>query len=64
VRAAWLQWPEARLLPLVQRYRRRSPSTLGYEADLPGGERFAALLEVDEHGWVVEYGSLWRAERV
>lgn len=63
VRAAWLQWPEARLLPLVQRYCRRSHTTYDYEADLPGNQRFLARLEVADSGWVVKYGDLWRAER-
>ncbi|HYC32301.1 MAG TPA: putative glycolipid-binding domain-containing protein [Gemmatimonadales bacterium] len=60
VRAAWLQWPEARLLPLRQTYRRRAADELEYTADVPG-EPFAAVLRAPPRGWVLEYGGLWRA---
>ena len=62
VRAAWLAWPEASLVVLPQRYRRRTVDTYAYEADVPGAGRFAADLRVDVEGWVLDYGDLWRAE--
>ena len=62
VRSAWLEWPSAALAPLTQRYARRSETEYDYEADLPGGEKFAAVLRVQQRGWVIEYGELWRAE--
>ncbi len=61
VRSAWLEWPAAVLAPLTQRYVRRSETEYDYEADLPGGEKFAAVLRVQPRGWVLEYGELWRA---
>ena len=62
VRSAWLAWPDAELAPLRQRYVRRSADTYAYEADVPGGGRFAATLRVSPDGWVLDYGDLWRAE--
>jgi hypothetical protein len=62
VRSAWLEWPAGTLTPLVQRYARQSATTYGYEADLPGGDRFASALRVDPHGWVLDYAGLWKAE--
>ncbi len=62
VRSAWLEWPEVRLTPLVQRYLRQSETEYGYESDLPGGELFRTTLRVQPGGWVVDYGGLWRAE--
>jgi hypothetical protein len=64
IRSAWLDWPAATLAPLVQRYTRRSPTTYGYESDVPGSSRFAAELRVDPNGWVVDYPGLWQAEPV
>jgi uncharacterized protein len=62
VRSAWLEWPAAVLSPLIQRYARRSATEYDYEADLPGDEKFVAVLRVDSSGWVVDYGDLWQAE--
>jgi uncharacterized protein len=62
VRSAWLEWPEVRLTPLVQRYARRSETEYEYEADLPGGDPFRAILRVHPDGWVLDYGGLWQAE--
>ena len=62
VRSAWLEWPEVRLTPLVQRYARRSDTEYEYESDLPGGELFRSALRVQPEGWVQDYGGLWRAE--
>jgi hypothetical protein len=62
VRSAWLQWPAGILTPLVQRYRRESATTYHYEADLPGGDTFTGVLQVDPFGWVRDYAGLWQAE--
>ena len=62
VRAAWLEWPGAVLRPLPQRYARRTDGLYAYEAELPGGDVFAADLEVDAVGWITEYPGLWRAD--
>jgi hypothetical protein len=62
VRSAWLEWPEVRLTPLVQRYLRRGETEYEYEADLPGAEQFRAMLRVQAEGWVLDYAGLWRAE--
>ena len=63
VRSAWLEWPEVRLTPLVQRYARRSETEYDYESDLPGAELFRCVLRVQPEGWVLDYGGLWQAER-
>ncbi len=47
VRSAWLEWPEAELRPLVQRYARRTVTEYDYEADLPGTARFGGRLRVE-----------------
>ncbi len=62
VRSAWLEWPELRLTPLVQRYRRRSEAEYDYESDLPGAKQFRGVLRVRPDGWVVRYAGLWEAE--
>jgi hypothetical protein len=62
VRSAWLEWPEARLTPLVQRYARKNETDYDYESDLPGGKLFHSTLRVQPEGWVVDYAGLWRAE--
>jgi uncharacterized protein len=62
VRSAWLEWPEVRLTPLVQRYARRSDTEYDYESRLPGGELFRSTLRVRPEGWVLDYGGLWRVE--
>ncbi len=64
VRSAWLEWPSALLAPLVQRYARRSVAEYDYEADLPGTDKFVAVLRVAPGGWVLDYGDLWQAERL
>jgi hypothetical protein len=61
VRSAWLEWPEVRLTPLVQRYTRRGSTEYDYESDLPGGEPFRCTLRVDPDGWILDYGGLWKA---
>jgi len=62
VRSAWLEWPEVRLTPLVQRYVRRSQAEYEYEADLPGASPFRGMLRVQPDGWVLDYAGLWHAE--
>ena len=62
VRSAWLEWPEIRLTPLVQRYLRRSETEYEYEADLPGVKPFRSKLRVEPGGWVLDYAGLWQAE--
>jgi uncharacterized protein len=62
VRSAWLEWPEVRLTPLVQRYARRTETVYDYESDLPGNEQFRSTLLVQPQGWVLDYGGLWKAE--
>ena len=61
VRSAWLEWPAAVLTPLVQRYARRSATEYDYEADLPGADRFVAVLRVEPGSWVLDYAGLWQA---
>ncbi len=62
VRSAWLEWPEVRLTPLVQRYARRTDTDYDYESDLPDSEVFRSTLIVQPGGWVLDYGGLWLAE--
>jgi hypothetical protein len=62
VKSAWLEWPQVRLSPLVQRYVRKSAMEYEYESDLPSGELFRSTLRVQPEGWVLDYGALWRAE--
>jgi uncharacterized protein len=62
VRSAWLEWPEVRLTPLVQRYHRLSETEYDYESDIPGAEQFRGVLRVRRDGWVVSYAGLWEAE--
>jgi hypothetical protein len=62
VRSAWLEWPEVRLTPLVQRYHRRSETAYDYESDIPDAEVFRAVLWVQPRGWVLDYAGLWQAE--
>jgi uncharacterized protein len=63
VRSAWLEWPEVRLTPLLQRYHRRSEEEYDYESDLPDGELFRTVLLVRPDGWVRDYAGLWQSER-
>jgi uncharacterized protein len=62
VRSAWLEWPEAKLTRLVQRYARRSVTEYDYEADLPDTAKFRGRLRVESGGWVTDYAGLWQAE--
>ncbi|HEU4520671.1 MAG TPA: putative glycolipid-binding domain-containing protein [Thermoanaerobaculia bacterium] len=56
VRSAWLRFPSLELEPLEQTYRRVSEQVYEYETD-----GFRARLTVDETGFPIEYGGLWRA---
>ncbi len=59
VTAAWLQFPQLTLQPLVQGYRRTADRKYRYEAL---GGTFTAELEVSPNGMVVRYPGLWEAE--
>jgi uncharacterized protein len=59
VRSAWLSWPELRVAPLSQRYRRTGASTYHYESPAHG---FTAELVVSGDGLVAHYPGLWAAE--
>lgn len=56
--AAWLDVFAGTLATLPQRYERRSNATYWYEAPTVG---YAALLEVDATGFVVQFPRLWEA---
>jgi hypothetical protein len=58
--AAWLDIARGSLEILPQWYERRAETAYWYEA--PSVE-YAALLEVDASGFVLDYPRLWRAER-
>lgn len=58
VAVAWLDISAGTLQPLDQRYERRSPQEYWYEAPRFG---YAALLQVDEAGFVIRYPGLWQA---
>jgi hypothetical protein len=55
--AAWIRFPALTLEPLPQAYARRSERSYRYTS---GGGSFAADLEVDAEGLVVEYQGVWR----
>jgi uncharacterized protein len=57
--AAWLDFPEGKLIRLEQRYRRVSPHEYEYESPAAG---YAAVLETDSQGAVVRYPGLWERE--
>jgi len=57
--AAWVQFPSLAVERLPQRYTREAELLYRYESR---GGAFTAELQVDEHGVVVRYGSIW--ERV
>jgi len=58
VRAAWLRFPSFALEPFDQTYRRRGPAAYRYES----ATGFSADLDVDDVGFVLRYGDVWRAE--
>lgn len=57
--AVWVRFPDCSLERLPQTYHRLDHFQYLYES---GAGSFKAKLEVDEHGLVVRYGSIW--ERV
>ena len=57
--AAWLRFPDFRLEPLAQSYRRISGAGYRYES---GGGEFVAQLSVNEAGFVTGYPNLWVVE--
>ena len=61
VRAAWLRFPDLRLEPLAQHYRRLAAERYGYEAGAPGAA-FRAELRVAPSGFVLECPGLWVRE--
>ena len=54
--SAWLNVSESALTLLPQRYGRRSETTYWYEAPTV---QYAALLTVDQTGFVIQYPGLW-----
>src|SRR5579863_7626579 len=59
ISAAWLSFPDLKLEPLDQRYRRVDVSHYRYES---AGGAFSAELTTNAAGFVTRYGSLWIAE--
>ena len=57
--AAWLRFPDFKLEPLDQSYRRISGGGYHYES---GGGKFVAQLSVNEAGFVTGYPNLWVVE--
>ena len=57
--AAWLEFPQMTLTPLVQVYTRETDRTYRYESPAHG---FACTLETDRNGFVTIYPGLWQAE--
>ncbi len=55
--AAWVRFPELTLEPLPQTYERLAERRYRYTS---AGGAFTAMLEVDEHGLVVDYENGWR----
>ena len=57
--AAWLSFPDLKLEPLDQTYRRLDKTRYSYES---AGGAFTAELTVNDTGFVTRYESLWIAE--
>jgi uncharacterized protein len=57
--AAWLRFPDFKLEPLDQSYRRISGAGYRYES---GAGKFAAQLSVNDAGFVTGYPNLWVVE--
>jgi hypothetical protein len=55
--AAWVRFPELTLEPLPQEYERLAETRYRYSSR---GGSFVAVLEVDEHGLVLDYEGQWR----
>lgn len=60
VTAAWIKFPSLEIEPLPQRYTRVADRTYRYESR---GGSFAATLEVDERGLVIDYPPAWERVR-
>jgi hypothetical protein len=58
VRAAWLRFPSFALEPFDQTYVRLGPTAYRYES----ASGFGADLEVNDVGFVTQYGDVWVAE--
>jgi len=58
-KAAWLRFPDFKLEPLDQSYRRVSGGVYRYESM---GGKFVAELSVNEAGFVTGYPNLWEIE--
>lgn len=56
VEAVWVRFPDLALERLAQRYTRERELLYSYESN---GGAFTAEIQVDEHGVVVSYGSMW-----
>ena len=59
VRAAWLRFPNFKLEPLEQVYRREGKDTYRYES---GGGVFVRTLDVNSVGFVTKYPGFWQEE--
>jgi uncharacterized protein len=59
VNAAWLRFPSFELERLTQTYRRTGELTYHYESTTG----FAADLEVNAEGFVINYPGIWQAEK-
>ncbi len=59
IQAAWLRFPGFELELLRQQYRRLSETVYRYES---AGGQFAADLEVNRSGFVVDYPGIWQGE--
>ncbi len=58
VKAAWLRFPEFKLEPLQQQYRRLDEFSYRYTS---AGGQFVADLKFNWAGFVVDYPDLWMA---
>jgi hypothetical protein len=56
--AAWLAFPEFKLMRLDQIYRRLDSTHYAYQSPIHG---YAATLEVSPAGFVLDYPQLWKA---
>jgi hypothetical protein len=61
VTSAWLTFPQLRLEPLPQTYRRTGEHTYAYDSPTLD---FSTELVVDDAGFVIKYPPLWVAEPV
>lgn len=59
MRAAWLTYPDCRLRPLDQSYRRLTSETISYAAAQTG---YSTELVVDRSGFAIFYPNFWEGE--